>query len=149
MIFEKCTLSPYHRYQIGSIIHLLLLRVGPCFVFAYQPISTHIHNRQKYGIFFFISSILLHFCRVCRLFLYSKYISTRKYYFGGSKFALNSKMKHNGSKTIISVFFSIRLWLKFLLSLVRLQPYPFVCCIEILSTILLFLLPILVRSAVD
>ena len=33
----------------------------------------------------------------------------------------------------------ITLWLEFLLSLCRLLPYPFVCCIEILCTISLFI----------
>ena len=48
-------------------------------------------------------------------------------------------MKCKGSKTIILVFFSIRLWLEFLLSLCKLLPYPFVCCIEILCIIPLFI----------
>ena len=48
-------------------------------------------------------------------------------------------MKCKGSKTIILVFFSIRLWLEFLLSLCRLLPYPSVCCIEILCIIPLFI----------
>ena len=51
--------------------------------------------RQKYGIFL-ISSIFLHFCGVCRVFLYFKYIHKNRFYFGGSSLALNSKMKHKG-----------------------------------------------------
>ena len=51
------------------------------------------------------------------MLLYLKYISTSRYYFWGSLFPLNSKMKRKGSKTIISVIFSIGLWLEFLLFL--------------------------------
>ena len=51
----------------------------------------------------------------------------------------HSKMKRKGSKTITSAVFSIRLWLEFLLSLVRLLPYPFVCYKQILCTIPLFI----------
>ena len=77
--------------------------------------NIHTLPAKKWNIFYF--SDYLHFCGVCRVFLYLKYIPTSRYYFGGSYLALNSKMKHKGSKTIISVFFSIRLWLEFLLSL--------------------------------
>ena len=97
-----------------------------------------IHYRQKiWNIFIF--SDFLHFCGVCRLFLYLKYIATGIYYFWGSKLAFNSKMKRKGSKTIISVFSSIRLWLQFLLSLCQIDAYSFECCTEILCTIPLFI----------
>ena len=52
---------------------------------------------------------------------------------------INSNMKGTCTKTIVSVFFSIRLWLKFFLSLCRLLPYPSVCCIETFCTIQLFI----------
>ena len=71
---------------------------------------------KKYGIILYLNDFL-HFCGVCMVFLYLKYIPTSQYYFWGSQFALNRKMKRKGSKTIMSLFFSIRLWLEFLLSL--------------------------------
>ena len=39
------------------------------------------------------------------VFLYLKYIPSSKYYFWASYFALNSKIKHTGSKTITLVLF--------------------------------------------
>ena len=66
---------------------------------------------------YFYSSDFLHLCGVRRVFLYLKYIPTSRYYFWGSKLALNNKMKRKGSKTTISVYFSIRVWLKFLFPL--------------------------------
>ena len=39
------------------------------------------------------------------VFLYLKYITSSKYYFGTSYFVLSSKMKHTGSKTITLALF--------------------------------------------
>ena len=80
-------------------------------------IYIYIHYRQKiWNIFYFIDDFL-QFCGMCMVFQNFKYIPTSRYYFGGNLLALNSKINRKGSKTIISVFFSIRLWLEFLLSL--------------------------------
>ena len=108
-----------------------------------------LHYRQKiWNIFYF--SDFLHFCGVCRAFLYLRYISTSKYYFWGSWFALNSKMKHDGSKIIISVFFSIRSWLEFLLSLCQIAAISIrVLYRDIVHNTIVYLLLILVRSAGD
>ena len=84
---------------------------------------------------FLFSDFFFHFCGVCRLVMYLKYIATGRYYFWGSKLAFNRKMKRKGSKTIISAFSSLRLWLEFLLSLCQIAAYSFVCCIEILCII--------------
>ena len=133
--------------EIGPDLFLL-----PSYIFRFKihvMNIIYIHYRQKiWNIFYFTD--FLHFCGVCRLFLYLKYISTRKYYFGGSQFALNSNMKRNGSKTIISVFFSIRLWLKFLLSLCQIAAISIrVLHRYIEHNTIVYLLLILVRSAGD
>ena len=104
----------------------------------WYDVSRHIHYRQKiWNIFYF--SDFSHFSGVCMVCLHLKYIPTSRYYFGGSWLALNSKMKRKGSKIIISVHFPIRLWLKFLFSLCQVAAISFVCCIEILCTIPLFI----------
>ena len=73
-----------------------------------------------------------------------------RYYFLGSSFALNSKMKSIGSKTIISVFFSLRLWLEFLLSLGHIAAISIrLLYRDIVHNTIVYLLPILVRSAGD
>ena len=108
-----------------------------------------IHYRQKIWNIFYVSDFL-HFCAVYRAFLYSRYISTSKYYFWGSWFALNSKMKRDGSKTIVSVYFSIRLWLEFLLSLRQIAAISIrVLYRDIVHNTIVYLLPFLVRSAGD
>ena len=49
-----------------------------------------IHYRQKiWNIFYFID--FLHFCGVCRVFLYLKYILTSRYYFWGVNLHLTAK----------------------------------------------------------
>ena len=59
-------------------------------------------------------------------------------------------MKLKGSKTIISVFFSIRLWLEFLLSLCQIAAISIrVLYRDILHNNIVYLLPILVRSVGD
>ena len=59
-------------------------------------------------------------------------------------------MKRNGSKTIISVFFSIRLWLEILLSLCQIAAISIrVLYRDIEHNTIVYLLPILVRSAGD
>ena len=59
-------------------------------------------------------------------------------------------MKRDGSKTIISVYFSIRLWLEFLLSLRQIAAISIrVLYRDIVHNTIVYLLPILVRSAGD
>ena len=59
-------------------------------------------------------------------------------------------MKCKGSKTIISVFFSIRLWLEFLLSLCQIAAISIrVLYRDIVHNTIVYLPPILVRSAGD
>ena len=59
-------------------------------------------------------------------------------------------MKVKGSKTIISVFFSIRLWLEFLLSLCQFAAISIrVLCKETVRNTIVYLPPILVRSTED
>ena len=59
-------------------------------------------------------------------------------------------MKLKGSKTIISVFFSIRLWLEFLLSLCQIAAISIrVLYRDTLHNNIVYLLPILVRSVGD
>ena len=105
-----------------------------------------LHYRQKiWNIFYF--SDFLHFCGVCMAFLYLKYIPTSRYYFWGSLFALNSKMKSKGSKTIMSLFFSIRLWLEFLLSLGQIAAISIrLLYRDIVNNTSFYLPPNLVRS---
>ena len=63
---------------------------------------THTLPAKIWNIFHY--SNFLHFCVVCRVFLYLKYIPVSRYYFWGSKLALNRKMKGKCTRTIISVF---------------------------------------------
>ena len=59
-------------------------------------------------------------------------------------------MKRKDSKTIISVYFSIRLWLKFLLSLCQFAAISIrVLYWDIVHNTIVYLLPILVQSAGD
>ena len=59
-------------------------------------------------------------------------------------------MKRNGSKTITLVIFSIRLWLKFLLSLCQIAAISIrVLYRDIDHNTIVYLLPNLVRSAGD
>ena len=59
-------------------------------------------------------------------------------------------MKPNGSKKIISVFFSIRLWFEFLLSLCHIAAISIrVLYRDIVRNTIVYLLLILVRSAGD
>ena len=59
-------------------------------------------------------------------------------------------MKCKGSKTIISAFFSIRLWLEFLLSLCQIAAISIrVLYRDIAHNTIVYLPPILVRSAGD
>ena len=59
-------------------------------------------------------------------------------------------MKRNGSKTIISVFFSLRLWLEFLLSLCQIAAISIrVLYKDIVHSTIVYLLSILVRYAGD
>ena len=59
-------------------------------------------------------------------------------------------MKRDGSKTIISVYFSIRLWLEFLLSLRQIAAISIrVLYRDIVHNTIVYLLPILARSAGD
>ena len=59
-------------------------------------------------------------------------------------------MKRKGSKTIISVFFSIRLWLEFLLSLCQIAVISIrVLYRDIVHNTIVYFPPILVRSAGD
>ena len=59
-------------------------------------------------------------------------------------------MKRKGSKTSISVFFSIGLWLEFLLSLCKIAAISIrVLYRDIVHNTIFYLLPILVRSAGD
>ena len=84
------------------------------------------------------------------MFLYLKYTPTNRYYFWGSYLALNSKIKRKGSKTIISVFFSIRLWSEFLLSLCQIAAISIrVLYRDCVHNTIVFLPPILVRSTGD
>ena len=106
-----------------------------------------IHYRQKIWNTFYLIDFL-HFCGKCRVFLYLKYIHMSRYYFWGSYLALNSKMKCKGSKTIISVIFSIRLWLEFLFSLCQIAAISIrVLYRDIVRNAIVYLPPILVRSA--
>ena len=83
-------------------------------------------------------------------FLYLKYIHMSRYYFWGSYLALNSKTKCKGSKTIISVIFSIRIWLEFLFSLCQFAAISIrVLYRDIVRNAIVYLPPILVRSAGD
>ena len=92
----------------------------------------------------------MHFCGVCMVFLYLKYIPTSRYYFWGSLFALNSKMKSKGSKTSMSLFFSFRLWLEFLLSLGQIAAISIrLLYRDIVNNTSFYLPPNLVRSAGD
>ena len=59
-------------------------------------------------------------------------------------------MKHKGSKTIIAVFFSIRRWLEFLLSLCQIAAISIrVLYRDIVHNTIVYFPPILVRSAGD
>ena len=59
-------------------------------------------------------------------------------------------MKCKGSKTIISVFFSIRRWLEFLLSLCQIAAISIrVLYRDIVHNTIVYLPPILMRSAGD
>ena len=59
-------------------------------------------------------------------------------------------MKRKGLKTIISVFFSIRLWLEFLLFLCQIAAISIrVLNSDIVHNIIVFLPPISVRSVAD
>ena len=84
------------------------------------------------------------------VFLYLKYFPTSKYYFWGSYLAFNSKIKRKGSKTIISVLFSIRLWLEFFLSLYPIAAISIrVLYKDIVHNTIIYLPSILVRSEGD
>ena len=59
-------------------------------------------------------------------------------------------MKRKGSKTIISVFFSIRLWLEFLLFLCQIAAISIrLLYRDMVHNTIVYLPPILVRSAGD
>ena len=112
-----------------------------------DDLPSNIHYRQKiWNIFYF--SDFMHFCGVCRVFLYLKYFLTSRRYFWRSWLALNYKMNRKGSKTIISVFFSIRLWWELFLSLCQFAAISIhVLYSDIVHNTIVYLPPILVRSA--
>ena len=93
---------------------------------------------KKYGIFF-ISVIFCIFVECAGCFCTRNTFLRADITFGGVNLHLAAEWSAKVKKTIISVFLSIRLRLEFLLSLCRLLPYPFVCCIEILCVIPLFI----------
>ena len=125
-------------YKISSVNGLVLanLRVplaGPRSIPSYT-------TGKKYGIFF-ISAILCIFVEFSFLWCFGTWNTFLRadITFGGVNFRLAAKWSAKVQKQLFRYFFSIRLWLEFLLSLCRLLPYPFVCCIEILCIISLFI----------
>ena len=97
-----------------------------------------IHYRQKiWNIFYF--SDFLHFCGMCRVFLYLKYIPPNRYYFWGANKHLAAKGSAKVQKQLFRYFSQSDYCKNSCWPLVSLLPYPFVCCIEILCTIPLFI----------
>ena len=101
-------------------------------------IYIYVHYRQKYGIFF-ISAMFCIFVECVGFFCTWNTFPRADITLGGVNLHLAAKWSAKFQKQLFRYFFSIRLWLEFLLSLCRLLPYPFVCCIEILCTIPLFI----------
>ena len=145
------TIGPIHFipgiYPYGvSLLTPIHFRV-PRLIFS-PLVAKYTTGKKICNIFCIID--FLHFCGLCRVFLYLRYIPTSRYYFWGSWLALNSKMMRKGSKTIISVFFSIRLWLEFLLSLYQIAAISIrVLYRDIVLNTIVYLSSILVRSAGD
>ena len=100
-------------------------------------ISRMIHYRQTIWIFFSFQRFFL-FCGVCRVYLYLVYIPTSRYYFLGinsqpiAKWTTKVKKKFGPFSLLDAGSNSCCL-------IVRLLTYLFVCLLEILCTITLFI----------
>ena len=138
-------------YYINPLSRSLYYGHQSFIIFRDDPSKiTHIiyTTGKKYGIFFISATFCIFVCGAGYFYTWNTF--KRADITFGSLLALNNKMKRKGSKTIISVFFSIRLWLEFFLSLCQFAAISIrVLYWDIVHNTIVYLPPILVRSAED